>query len=183
VGCRERDAGAVGINIEDRTYETTAPTMVTVSDHQARIGAAREAAMRRGISLVINARTDTFLLGLGESMEDRVEMTIARGEAYLAAGADLVFVPGLIDPEWVRRAADALMGRLSLMALPGAPPAGALFAAGARRVSLGNVAMLAALGALRDIATDLKETGAWTSMERTFFGFAEAGALFTRSHR
>jgi 2-methylisocitrate lyase-like PEP mutase family enzyme len=75
------------------------------------------------------------------------------------------------------------MGRLSLMALPGAPPAGALFAAGARRVSLGNVAMLAALGALRDIATDLKETGAWTSMERTFFGFAEAGALFTRSHR
>jgi hypothetical protein len=43
--------------------------------------------------------------------------------------------------------------------------------------------MLAALGALRDIATDLKESGAWTSIERTFFGFAEAGALFTRPHR
>jgi 2-methylisocitrate lyase-like PEP mutase family enzyme len=177
------EVGAVGINIEDQTYETSAPTMITVSEHEARIAAAREAAARRGISLVINARTDTFLLGLGERMEDRVAMTIARGQAYLAAGADLVFVPGLIDPDVVRPVADAFTGRLSLMALPGAPPADALFTAGARRVSIGNLAMLAALGVLREIATELKESGTWTSMERTFFGFAEAGDLFTRPHR
>ena len=174
-------AGAVGLNIEDRAYETGATTLFEVADQEARIAAARAAAVRRGISMVINARTDTFLLGLGESMEDRVEMTIARGRAYLASGADLVFVPGLVDVAVVRRVAQALKGRLSLMALPGAAPADTFFTAGARRVSLGNVAMLATLGALREMAADVKETGAWTSMERTFFGFAEADALFARS--
>jgi 2-methylisocitrate lyase-like PEP mutase family enzyme len=177
------DAGVVGINIEDRAYDTGATAMFAASDHEARIAAAREAAARRGISMVINARTDTFLLGLGESVEDRVAMTIARGQAYLRSGADLVFVPGLVDPVVARRVAHAFTGRLSLMALPGAPPADVLFTAGARRVSLGNVAMLAALGALRDMAADVKTTGAWTSMERTFFGFAEAGALFARPRR
>jgi 2-methylisocitrate lyase-like PEP mutase family enzyme len=73
------DAGVVGINIEDRAYDTGATAMFAASDHEARIAAAREAAARRGISMVINARTDTFLLGLGESVEDRVAMTIARG--------------------------------------------------------------------------------------------------------
>ena len=177
------EAGGVGINIEDRTYETRAPILLTVSEHEARIAAAREAAARRGISMVINARTDTFLLGLGESIDDRVAMTIARGQAYLAAGADLVFVPGLVDPEVVRSVAEAFTGRLSLMALPGAPPADALFTAGARRVSLGNIAMLATLGALRNIATEIKERGTWTSIERTFFGFADDGALFNRPRR
>jgi 2-methylisocitrate lyase-like PEP mutase family enzyme len=177
------DVGAVGINVEDRAYEAGATALFAVADHEARIAAAREVPGRRGVSMVINARTDTFLLGLGETLEDRVEMTIERGQAYLASGADLVFVPGLIDPDVVRRVAHALAGRLSLMVLPGAPPAHALFTAGAKRVSLGNVAMLAGLGALRDMAVDIKETGAWTSMERTFFGFGEAAALFTRTPR
>jgi 2-methylisocitrate lyase-like PEP mutase family enzyme len=167
-------AGAVGVNVEDRAYQTSATTMFAVADQERRIAAAREAAVRRGISMVINARTDTFLLGLGESMERRLAMTIARGRAYLASGADLVFVPGLVDVDVVQRAAQVFGGRLSLMALPGAPPADIFFTAGARRVSLGNVAMLATLGALRDMAANVKETGTWTSMERTFFGFAEA---------
>jgi 2-methylisocitrate lyase-like PEP mutase family enzyme len=64
------------------------------------------------------------------------------------------------------------------MAMPGAPPAKAFFDAGAARVSLGNLAMLATLGALRDIARDIKKTGSWTSMERSFYGYREAEALF-----
>lgn len=72
-------------------------------------------------------RTDTFLLGLGENVEERVAMTIARGQAYLRSGADLVFVPGLVDPVVAGRVAHEFSGRLSLMALPGAPPADVLF--------------------------------------------------------
>jgi 2-methylisocitrate lyase-like PEP mutase family enzyme len=92
-----------------------------------------------------------------------------------------VFVPGLVDVDVAQRVAQAFTGRLSLMALPGAPAADTFFTAGVRRVSLGNFAMLATLGALRNMAADMKETGAWTSMERTFFGFAEASALFARA--
>jgi 2-methylisocitrate lyase-like PEP mutase family enzyme len=51
------------------------------------------------------------------------------------------------------------------------------FAAGVTRVSLGNFAVLATLGALREMARDVKETEAWTSMERTFYGYQEAELL------
>ena len=105
-------------------------------------------------------------------------MTIERGRAYLQAGADLVFVPVLIDPDVVRQVTSAIRGPVSLMAMPGAPAAGVLFDAGARRVSLGNCAMLATLGALRAIASEVLESGTWTSIERTFYGFGEAEALF-----
>jgi 2-methylisocitrate lyase-like PEP mutase family enzyme len=107
-------------------------------------------------------------------------MSIERGRAYLKAGADLVFIPVLVDPAQVRRAVDGIGGPISLMALPGAPPADTWFAAGAARVSLGPLAMMAALGVIRDIANEFRDAGTWTSVERTFYGFAETKALFAR---
>jgi 2-methylisocitrate lyase-like PEP mutase family enzyme len=59
-----------------------------------------------------------------------------------------------------------------------APSAGELFAAGAARVSIGQMAMLAALGSIRDIADELIQRGTWRSIERTFYGFGEAEGLF-----
>lgn len=40
--------------------------------------------------------------------------------------------------------------------------------------------MLATLGALRDIASEVLDQGTWAAIERTFYGFAEAQALFAR---
>jgi 2-methylisocitrate lyase-like PEP mutase family enzyme len=118
---------------------------------------------------------------VGDDIEARIEMTVERGRAYLKAGADLVFVPMLIEPAVVRRVADAIAGPISLMAVPGAPPAAALFAAGAARVSIGPAAMLATLGLLREIAAELRGAGTWNTIERSFFGFREAEALFARA--
>ncbi|MPY88410.1 MAG: isocitrate lyase/phosphoenolpyruvate mutase family protein [Luteitalea sp.] len=174
------DVGAVGVNLEDNTAGMGEAPLFSVADQARRIAAARSAAEQRGIPLVINARTDTFLLGLGADLDERIAMTVVRGQAYLEAGADLVFVPLLVDPDGVRRLVDAIDGPISLMALPGAPAAEVLFAAGARRVSLGQMAMLATLGTLRDIAKELRDTGTWTSIERSFYGFGEAEALFAR---
>jgi 2-methylisocitrate lyase-like PEP mutase family enzyme len=180
------DAGAVGINLEDnmnRPADATAADaspLFTIDQQSARIAAARAAAERRGIALVINARTDPFLMGLGANDEERLAMSIERGRAYLRAGADLVFIPVMVDPAHVRRAADAIGGPISVMALPGAPSADAWFAAGAARVSLGPLAMMAALGVIRDVAAEFRDSGMWTSIERTFYGFAETKALFTR---
>jgi 2-methylisocitrate lyase-like PEP mutase family enzyme len=64
------------------------------------------------------------------------------------------------------------------MAMPGAPPAGDLFAAGAKRVSIGQTAMLASLGQVQAIAQELLSAGTWSKIEATFFGFGEAEALF-----
>jgi 2-methylisocitrate lyase-like PEP mutase family enzyme len=170
-------AGAVGVNLEDSRGSDETP-LFSISEQTARIAAARSTAEARGVPLVINARTDTFLLALGTDLDERVNMTIERGRAYLKAGADLVFIPVLVDLSIVRRVADTIGGPLSLMALPGAPAAAAMFAAGASRVSLGHTAMLAMLGALRDLATDVRATGTWASIERTFYGNREAYELF-----
>lgn len=174
------DIGVVGVNLEDNAHRVDAAPLYSTVEQVARIRAARDVAEQRRIHLVINARTDTFLLGLGADVDERIEMTIERGRAYLQAGADLVFVPVLTDPVVVRQVSGAIKGPISLMAMPGAPPARVLFDAGASRVSLGNCAMLATLGALHAIATEVLDAGTWTSIERTFYGFAEAEVLFAR---
>ena len=173
------DAGAVGVNLEDGVHGPAAGLLIDIDRQCARIAAARELADRRGVGLVINARTDTFLLNLGSDVDERVAMTLERGKAYLRSGADLVFVPLLVDTMLVRRLAGELRGLISLMALPGAPSAGELFAAGAARVSIGQMAMLTTLGSIKQIAAELRDHGTWRSIERTFYGFAEAEALFT----
>jgi 2-methylisocitrate lyase-like PEP mutase family enzyme len=175
------DTGAVGINLEDCPHEPAAAPLLGIDEQCQRISAARAVADRRGVPLVINARTDTFLLNLGADLDERVAQTVERGRAYLRAGADLVFVPLLVDPLLVRRVADELRGPISLMALPGAPAADELFAAGAARVSIGQMAMLATLGLLKQIAAELRQNGTWHSIERTFYGFGEGEALF--AHR
>jgi len=177
------DAGVAGINLEDNTHGTGATPLFDVSAQCARIAAARTAADRRGLPLVINARTDTFLLSLGADTDERIALTSARGREYLRAGADLVFVPLLVSPPVVTRLSDALNGRISVMALPGAPSAGELFAAGAARVSIGQLAMLGTLGALRQMADEMRHQGTWSGIERTFYGFAQAEALFENSRR
>jgi len=174
------DAGAVGINLEDNAQGRTSAPLFSTDEQCARIAAARAVADRRGLSLVINARTDTFLLNLGADVDERIGLTVERGTRYLQAGADLVFVPLLVDTALVTRLARQMGGPVSLMALPGAPSAGELFAAGAARVSIGQLAMLATMGTLKLVADELIQKGTWGVIERTFYGFGEAEALFAR---
>jgi len=172
------DLGVVGVNLEDRVHRRDGARLYDIDEQRLRIQAARSEAERQGIHLVLNARTDTFLLAVGSDLEERLAVTIERGNAYLGAGADVVFVPGVIEVGSVRRLSGAINGPISVMAMPGAPDAATLFAAGACRVSLGNTAMLAVLGALDGIAKDVFTTGTWASIERTFYGFQDADALF-----
>src|SRR5262245_22790086 len=172
------DAGAVGVNLEDNTNGAREEPLYGIDEQAARIAAARAAADRRGIALVINARTDTFLAEVGADIEERVAATIARGRAYLKAGADLIFVTLVVDPTIVRRLVDGIGGPLSLMILPDAPSAATLLAAGATRISIGQTAMLAALGAVAEIAEEMRQKGTWSAIERSFYGFGEAESHF-----
>src|SRR5882724_3201691 len=172
------EAGAIGVNLEDNTHGTRDEPLYGIDEQAARIAAARAAADRVGIALVINARTDTFFAEVGADIEKRTVATIERGRAYLKAGADLVFVPLLVEPTIVRRVVDEIDGPISLMILPGAPSAETLFGAGAKRLSIGPAAMLAALGVLAEIADEMRQKGTWSTIERSFYGFGEAESLF-----
>ena len=171
-------AGAVGANLEDRRHGMAGGGLYSLAEQCQRLATARSAAEHIGVPLWINARCDSFLLAEGEDVEQRLALTLARGRAYLAAGADMVFVPGLVDPGLVRQLAGSLGGPLSLMAMPGAPSAAELFAAGAHRVSLGVCPMLGVMGLLRDIGREALDQGRWQHMAEHFYGFAQAEALF-----
>jgi 2-methylisocitrate lyase-like PEP mutase family enzyme len=149
------DAGAVGINIEDG--ERPAADLV------GRIAAAREAARAAGVELFINARTDIYLRQLG-APEGRLGETLARAVAYLAAGADGVFVPGVVDAATVAALAEGIAGPLNILVGPGAPTTGELGALGVARVTFGSAGALAAYGTARRAAVELLAGGSYEAL-------------------
>jgi 2-methylisocitrate lyase-like PEP mutase family enzyme len=108
----------------------------------------RDAANVAGIHLVINARTDT-LVG-GGTVDDAIE----RGRAYLAAGADCIFVLGAIGPH-LETIVQGIHGPVSVLAGAGAPSIPDLAAAGVARVSFGPGPMGVAYAALARLVDDL----------------------------
>jgi len=148
--------GAVGLNIEDSVGASKAP-LFDVATAVSRVNAARAAADATGIPLVINARVDT-LAGGGDWSD-----MVTRANAYLDAGADVIFVLGLSDEEKVSRALREISGRISVIARPGAVPLQRLAELGVSRVSFGPFSLGLALSHLQDAATQLTALGEYPS--------------------
>lgn len=144
--------GVVGANVEDRLR----PLEEAVAAVEA-IVAAGEA---EGVPFVLNARTDAFVRAGDRPIEASVADAIERGRAYLAAGADLVFVPGILDADVTRRLVEGIGERkLSVIGLPGTLRAAEYEALGVARVSYGPMPQRVALTALQDVAADLFRDG------------------------
>jgi 2-methylisocitrate lyase-like PEP mutase family enzyme len=114
------------------------------------VAAVRERADREGVPFVINARTDEFLHG-GRLLDEAVR----RGRAYRDAGADCVFVPGLLDLDLIARLVADVDAPINVLAVRGAA-ARRLAAAGVARVSFGPGPMGVAYAALRRAAESLR---------------------------
>lgn len=159
-------AGAVGINIEDAQPGGDSP-LRRASEQAGRIAAARAAADASGVPLFINARTDTYLLGVGED-EARLQETLRRARAYVDAGADGVFVPGTTDPVVIAALTEGIAAPVNVLMGPGAPSVAELAKLGVARASLGSGVALAAYAVVSRAALELLRTGTFT---------APAGAL------
>ncbi len=156
-------AGAVGVNVEDALLETSAQV--------ERLVAAREAG---GADFVLNARTDTFLAGSGSPAE-RLADTVARAERYAEAGADVLFVPGLVDPEAIRVLVSGPLP-LNVMVHPGALSVGELAALGVARISVGSGIAQAAYGLAAAAARELLGAGTYGRLEGAM-GYGELNDL------
>jgi 2-methylisocitrate lyase-like PEP mutase family enzyme len=154
-------AGAVGINLEDSRADGT---LFSVEEQATRIAAARAAAVSAGLpSLVINARTDPFLFGIGEP-EGRLGDVLQRGSAYAEAGADGLFVPGLADLQVIGDLVARASLPINILAGAGAPSITELAAAGVRRVSVGTAIAEAAYRMAEDAATEILNQGTYTRL-------------------
>ena len=171
------DAGAVGINLEDQVHDGTHSLydLDVAVDH---VRAAREAADSVGVPIVINARTDVYLLGIGEP-DTRFEHAIRRANAYRKAGADCLFIPAVARRADIERIVPALDGPLNLITVPGIPTIPELESLGVARVSVGTRLTLNAMSALKKTVAELLNTGTYESMLEATTTYADANRLMT----
>ena len=136
--------GVAGVNIED----STAGSLVAPAAHAAKISAVK----RQSPDVFVNARVDTYWL----ARDATVEATLARARAYVDAGADGIFVPGLSDPDEVREVTAALDVPVNLLVIPGRSLHD-LAALGVRRVSTGSLPYRAAIDAAVAVADAVRD--------------------------
>jgi 2-methylisocitrate lyase-like PEP mutase family enzyme len=163
------ESGAVGLNLED------GPEPLASIDEQV----SRIAAVRKTGPVVINARTDLYLLQIGDPAT-RFDRACERLKAYRDAGADCLFIPGIVAEDLIARFVDALEFPINILAVSGTPPVARLKELGVARISVGSGMMRSAMGHTRRIAEALKDTGKWDKMIEGSIPFNEANALFTR---
>jgi len=150
------EVGLVGGSIEDATGEPARP-IYDLSHSVERVQAAAEAA--RKLPFLLTARAENFLWERPD-----LDDTIKRLQAFSAAGADVLYAPGLPDIDAIRTVCAAVDKPVNVvMGLKGPRYSVAeLSAAGVRRVSVGGSFARAALGALLRAAEEVKSSGTFT---------------------
>jgi 2-methylisocitrate lyase-like PEP mutase family enzyme len=151
-----REAGAVGCNLEDSLHGEAARGVHVIADLKTQ--AERVAQLREADpDLVINARTDVFLAGAlpGASDEQILEEAVARGRAYLEAGADCVFPILAADERSIGTLVERIPGPVSVIYRPGMPSLARLAELGVARVTFGPGLHRVTLAVLGDLARKL----------------------------
>ena len=172
-------AGAVGLNFEDITGSDE-PSHVALDLQLANIQALRDTSKSLGVPLVINARTDIFLMPIGPA-ETRLARTIERLRAYRQAGADCVFAPGVADSDTIAKLVQSVNAPLNILASQSCPAIPELERLGVRRVSLGSSLMRATLGTIRRVDKELRTSGAYTMLNEGAISFPELQQLLLRA--
>ena len=149
------ETGLAGCSLEDFTGDDDEP-IYDIGLAAERVAAAAEAAHAGPARLVLTARAENHLYKRADLAD-----TIARLQAYQAAGADVLYAPGLTSLGDIRQVISAVDRPVNVLAVSGAPPVSELAQVGVSRVSVGGAFAFAALGALADAATELREKGTY----------------------
>ena len=148
-------AGAVGASIEDydpsgRLYEP--------GQAAERVAAAVEQARALDFPFVLTARAENHIRG-NPDLDD----TIARLQAFEAAGADVLYAPGLRSAAEIRAVCEAVTRPVNVLAVPGLAMA-EIVEAGAQRVSVGGALTWVAVNAFADAARAIRERGDFSAL-------------------
>jgi len=162
-------AGLAGCSVEDWDGKA----IYDVGLATERVAAAAEVAHRGPVHLVLTGRAENHI-------HDRDDLadTIARLQRYQEAGADVLFAPGVIAPDDLRRLLAEVDRPVNVVARPGCPPVAELGALGVRRVSVGAWFAFAALGALVEAATEFRDHGTYGYLDRAGLGASTVRSLF-----
>ena len=168
------EVGLAGCSLEDHTGKPEAP-IYDFTLAVERIAAAAEAHRALPGDFVLTARAENFLWGRTD-----IDDTISRLQAFEAAGADVLYAPGLRDIETIRTVCSALTRPVNiLMGMAGATfTLTELAEAGATRISVGSSLARLAYGAFIGAGREMRASESF-SFANSAMGFAELEGFFT----
>lgn len=163
------DTGAVGINLEDGVGKEG--VLRNLDEQADRISAVRETAEKRGIHLVINARTDCFLGKQIKSNAELIEGAIKRNKKYIEAGADCFYPVGTLDLETVRTLRKEIKSPINILGSAKSVPLKTLQELGINRVSFGPFIFRSLLKKFSDIVDEIKALGSYDSFGKEILSY------------
>jgi 2-methylisocitrate lyase-like PEP mutase family enzyme len=167
---RAMQTGLAGGSIEDATGRDDEP-VYDLDTAAARVAAAAEVS--RDAGFVLTARAENHLHG-----RDDLDDTIARLQAFEAAGADVLYAPGLANLDDIEEIVRAVGKPVNVLAIPNAPSVAELARIGVRRISVGGAFAFAAFGAVVEAAEELRDQGTYGFSDQTRRGAKAARAAF-----
>jgi len=130
------EAGAVGVNFEDRVIDGKG--LYSIEEQCSRIKAVHKAAREASMPLFINARTDIFFRHDNVAHNDsHLKEAVRRAVAYAKSGADGLFVPGLKSPRYIEKLCQLSPLPVNLLVLSYPIPAMQFARLGVARISYG----------------------------------------------
>ena len=168
-------AGAVGFNLEDGLPDSS---LTPVGQQVEKIKAICELKRELELDFVVNARTCTYLNNVA-SEEEMLEIATARGNAYLEAGADCIFVPGYLNEATISALANRILGTINILQTNTTYDFPRLEALGVRRASIGSALARKLYGEAVNFAQKLK-AGDTKEMLNTQFTLSKSNEYFLR---
>ncbi len=163
------EAGLAGCSVED----WSGSEIYGIDHATERVAAAAEVAHGGPVKLVLTGRAENHIHGIHDLSD-----TITRLQRYQEAGADVLFAPGVNDPADLRRLLGEVDRPVNVVARPGCPPVAELAELGVRRISVGAWFAFAALGALVQAATELRDHGTFGYLDQAGIGVRTALPAF-----
>jgi len=144
-------AGAAGFNFEDTDHHGD-DVLVPAEAHAERVAALKAAARKRGVDLVINARTDPLLHRVG-TLDEQIAEAVRRAKLYREAGADCIYPFGFYDEATTRALVQGIDAPVNVVTWRNTIALARLAEIGVRRVTFAS-------GLFRDLMSTLNDTAA-----------------------
>lgn len=161
------DTGIAALSIEDASGLADAP-LRPLEEAVQRLRAARAAIDRAAADVLLVGRAENFFVGVPD-MED----TLRRLRAYAAAGADVLYAPGITTVEQIQAVVAAAAGTpVNLVGGPTPLTLRDIAALGVRRVSLGGALARAAWGGLMQATDPIVREGRFDGLQQAAAGAA-----------
>jgi 2-methylisocitrate lyase-like PEP mutase family enzyme len=164
------ETGIAGCSIEDFAPRGE---LYDLGLARERVAAAADVAHRGPTKLVLTGRAENFLRGNPDLAD-----TIARLQAYQAAGADCVYAPGVSAAADIRSIVESVDVPVNVLAFPGVPTVKELGDLGVGRVSIGGAFAYAAINGAAEAAREFLEHGTYNFWQQAGPGSQAAKTAF-----